>query len=76
MTSCREGLPPICRWPEINMVNAVTSYGKIDCLLERGRAEWERLYSGSSVFLVDAQVRVVSETADSWTLRRRFKEAG
>ena len=76
VTSRRRGLPPISRWPEIDMVSAATSFGKIDCLLERGRAEWERFYSGSSVFLIaDAPVRVVSKT-DAWALRRCYKEAG
>lgn len=57
-----------------SLVPVVTAYGKIDCLLERGRRDWGRLSRGAG-FLPVADVPVlVAASADAWNLRRRYKE--
>jgi hypothetical protein len=59
-----------------SMVPVVTAYGKVDCLLERGRSDWGRLRRGAGFLLVaDVPVLVASST-DAWNLRRRYKERG
>jgi hypothetical protein len=45
-----------------------------DCLIGRGRQDWERLRHGAG-FLPVADVAVlVASSADAWDLRRRYKE--
>ena len=57
-----------------SVVPVVTAYGKVDCLVERGRRDWSRLRRGADfLVVVDAPVLVAS-SADAWSLRRRFKE--
>jgi hypothetical protein len=57
-----------------SVVPVATVYGKIDCLLERGRRDWGRLRRGAG-FLPVADVPVlVAASADAWDLRRRYKE--
>ena len=52
----------------------MTGYGKVDCLLERGRRDWAQLCRGAG-FLSVANVPVlVAASAHVWDLRRRFKE--
>jgi hypothetical protein len=52
----------------------MTAYGKVDCLLERGRCDWGRLRRGAG-FLPVADVPVlVAASADAWDLRRRYQE--
>jgi hypothetical protein len=59
-----------------SVVTVMTSYGKVDCLLERGRRDWRRLCRGAS-FLPVADVPVlVAASAEVWSLRRRYKGAG
>ena len=59
--------------PLLEMVAVPTSYGRLDCLLERGRRDWDRLRLGAGVIRVaDADVLVASAT-DAWSLRRAFK---
>jgi hypothetical protein len=59
--------------PVLDMVTVPTSYGRLDCLLERGRRDWDRLRGGAGVIRVaDADVLVAS-AADAWSLRRAFK---
>lgn len=59
-----------------SVVPVVTAYGKVDCLLERGRRDWGRLRRGAGFLLVaDVPVLVASST-DAWNLRRRYKERG
>jgi hypothetical protein len=58
----------------LDVVTIMTSYGKLDCLLRRGRVDWNRLVGNSDVLLV-AGVRVtVAATSDAWHLRHRFKD--
>lgn len=57
-----------------SVVSVVTAYGKVDCLVERGRRDWGRLRHRAG-FLPVADVSVlVASSADAWNLRRRYKE--
>jgi len=57
-----------------SVVPVVTAYGKVDCLVERGRRDWGRLCRGAGFLLVaDVPVLVASST-DAWNLRHRYKE--
>jgi hypothetical protein len=59
------------RW--LNVLSVVTSYGMVDCLLERGRLDWQRLrQSAVRIPVADVDVPVAAQ-ADVWALRRRFK---
>ena len=58
----------------LTMLGVVTAYGRVDCLLERGRLEWQRLrQSAVRIPVADVDVRVAAQ-ADVWDLRHRFKE--
>jgi hypothetical protein len=58
----------------LTMLDVVTAYGRVDCLLERGRLEWQRLrQSAVRIPVADVDVRVTAQ-ADVWDLRHRFKE--
>jgi hypothetical protein len=61
-------------FPLLHLVSVSTSYGRVDCLLERGRLGWGRLrQSAVSIPVADAGV-LVAARADAWALRRQFKE--
>jgi hypothetical protein len=57
-----------------SVVPVVTAYGKVDCLVERGRRDWGRLRRGAGFLLVADVPVLVASSADAWNLRRRFKE--
>jgi hypothetical protein len=60
-------------WPGLPIVTIATSYGRVDCLLERGHRDWEQLRRGAGpVAVADVSVLVASAN-DAWALRRRFK---
>jgi hypothetical protein len=60
--------------PVLDIVSVPTTYGKLDCLLERGRRDWDRLRQDAGMVKVaDAEVMVAS-AADAWALRRAFKD--
>lgn len=66
-------VPPVRDFALLHLVSVTTSYGGVDCLLERGRLDWERLRkSAVTIPVADAGVRVAAR-ADAWALRRRFK---
>jgi hypothetical protein len=45
----------------------------VDCLLERGRLDWQTLcQSAVRIPVADVDVPVAAQ-ADAWALRRRFK---
>jgi len=68
------GSPGIADFPLLHLVSVATCYGRVDCLLERGRLGWERLRQGAvTIPVADAGVRVVAR-ADAWALRRQFRE--
>jgi hypothetical protein len=74
LTSRPGTIPPARDFPLLHLVGVGTCYGRIDCLLERGRLDWERLARSSLVIPVaDVGVRVAS-LADTRALRRRYKE--
>jgi hypothetical protein len=65
-------IPAVHRLRELSVATAITSYGRLDCMLERGRRDWDRLrQSAGYVTVADAPVLVAS-AADAWALRRRF----
>ncbi|MGN6677258.1 MAG: hypothetical protein ACTHKL_05685 [Streptosporangiaceae bacterium] len=56
-----------------DLVQVRTSYGKVDCLLARGRQDWARLAAGAEAFDVcDVQVLTAS-VGDLRALRSRYK---
>ena len=57
----------------LDVVTIMTSYGKVDCLLQRGRLDWDRLFRNSDVMLVAGAEVTVAASSDAWNLRRRFK---
>ena len=67
-------VPQASRLAMLDIVTIMTSYGKIDCLLRRGRLDWDRLVRNSDVMLVAGAEVVVADRSDAWRLRRRFKE--
>ena len=69
-----DAVPAVHRLRELMVATAVTSYGRVDCLLERGRRDWDQLRQGAGyVAVADAPVLVAS-AGDAWALRRRFKK--
>ena len=66
-------VPPARDFPLLDLISVATSYGRVDCLLERGRLDWERLRQSSvTIPVADAGV-LVAARADTWALRRQFK---
>ena len=57
-----------------SVVPVMTAYGKVDCLVERGRRDWGRLRRGAGFVLVADVPVLVASSADAWSLRRRYKE--
>lgn len=35
------------RLRDLSVASTITSYGRVDCLLERGRLDWEQLRPGA-----------------------------
>jgi len=67
-------IPRVRAFPTLHSVSVTTSYGRIDCLLERGRIDWERLRrSAVRIPVADAGV-LVAARAEVRALRRRFKQ--
>ncbi len=56
------------------LITVTTPYGRVDCLLERGRRDWNRLVRGADVVPVADAAVLVAGAADCWSLRRQFKE--
>ena len=69
----RPQVPKVRALPWLNVLRVVTSYGIVDCLLERGRLDWQKLcQSAVRIPVTDVDVPVAAQ-ADVWALRRRFK---
>jgi hypothetical protein len=67
-------IPRVRDFPLLHLAGVTTSYGRVDCLLERGRLDWERLRQAAvTIPVADAGVLVASR-ADAWALRRQFKK--
>lgn len=65
-------LPAPWRMSVLDTATVATSYGKIDCLLERGRLDWRRLRASAGMMpLAGAGVLAVGK-AEAWELGRRF----
>lgn len=67
-------VPQAARLAMLDIVTIMTSYGKIDCLLRRGRLDWDRLRMNADVIPVAGAEVVVAASSDTWNLRRRFKD--
>ena len=66
-------VPAPHRLHRLDIVSVMSSFGRVDCLLQRGRDDWQRLVrSAGPVNVADAEVRVAS-ASDAWALRRQFK---
>jgi hypothetical protein len=66
-------VPALHRLREISVATVYTSYGRVDCMLERGRRDWGWLRPRAGYVPV-ADVRVlVASAADAWALRARFR---
>jgi hypothetical protein len=63
----------IGRLREISITSAITAYGKIDCLLDRGRRDWDRLRRRAAYVAVADVPVLVASANDAWALRHRFK---
>lgn len=57
-----------------SVVPVMTAYGKVDCLLERGRRDWGRLCRAAGFLSVADVPILVAASADAWDLRRQYKE--
>jgi hypothetical protein len=69
-----DAVPAVHRLRDLSVATVFTSYGRVDCLLERGRRDWEQLRQGAGyVAVADAPVLVASAD-DAWALRRRFRK--
>lgn|GEM_PF-2099226 len=69
-----EAVPAVHRLREISIATVFSSYGRVDCMLERGRHDWQWLRPGAGYVPV-ADVRVlVASAADAWALRARFRK--
>jgi len=69
-----DAVPAVHRLRDISIATVFSSYGRVDCLLERGRRDWAQLRAGAGyVAVADVQVLVAS-AADAWALRKRFRK--
>lgn len=67
-------VPAVHRLREVSVATILSSYGRVDCMLERGRCDWESLRQNAGyVAAVDVRILVAS-TADAWALRKRFRK--
>jgi hypothetical protein len=67
-------VPAMHRLREVPIATIFSSYGRVDCMLEQGRRDWQRLCEGAEyVAIADARVLVAS-AADAWALRAQFKK--
>lgn len=67
-------VPALHRLRGLSVASVVTSYGKLDCLLERGRLDWDQLRRGAGYVAVADVPVLVAAADDAWALRRRFKK--
>jgi hypothetical protein len=67
-------VPSMSRFRDGSVVPVMTAYGKVDCLLERGRQDWNQLSRGAGYLAVADALVLVAATSDAWDLRRRYKE--
>jgi hypothetical protein len=65
-------VPAVHRLREVSVATVLSSYGRVDCMLERGRRDWQRLRDGASYKAVADAPVLVASAADAWALRARF----
>ncbi len=70
----RGTVPPARDFPLLHLVSVTTCYGRVDCLLERGRLDWERLCRSAVTIPVAEAGVLVAARADTWALRHQFEE--
>lgn len=63
----------VSRLREVSITSAVTPYGKVDCFLDRGRRDWDRLRLGAGYLPVADVPVLVASAPDAWALRHRFR---
>jgi hypothetical protein len=69
-----EAVPAVHRLREISVATVLSSYGRVDCMLEHGRRDWQQLRQGAGyVAVADVEVLVAS-AAEAWALRKRFRK--
>lgn len=66
-------VPGLSRLAGGSVISVGTAFGKIDCLLERGRLDWEQLRSQAGLVPVADVGVLVASSADAWDLRARFR---
>ena len=67
-------VPAVHRLRDVPVATIFSSYGRVDCMLERGRCDRESLRRNAGYVAV-ADVRVlVASAADAWALRKRFRK--
>jgi hypothetical protein len=66
-------VPPARRLCQLSVARVTTSYGRVDCLLQRGREDWDRLARNAKMINVADVGVLVASAADAWALRHRFK---
>jgi hypothetical protein len=59
-----------------DVVSVRTGFGRLDCLLERGRQDWSTLRAGAHAFDVSGARVLAADAGDIRLLRARFKDAG
>jgi hypothetical protein len=65
---------PARDFSRLNIISVTTSYGQVDCLLERGRQDWQRLRQAAVTLPVADAGVLVAARADARALRRRFRQ--
>lgn len=70
-------LSPISLAPAVltgrSIVSVATSFGRLDCMLERGRKDWCGLHDRASWLEVAGVPVLVASLADAQALRARYK---
>ena len=66
-------IPRALALARLSVLGVTTAYGRVDCLLERGRLDWERLRRSAAPIPVADASPLVASRADAWALRRQFK---
>jgi len=69
----RRVVPPPRSLAALDTVSVPTIYGKLDCLLIRGRQNWESLRRNAAPIAVAGAEVLVASAADARALRRAFK---
>ena len=68
-----DNLPTLAALESRDVLAVVTSYGRLDCMLRRGRLEWGPLSERAEVLEVVGVGVSVAAADDAWRLRRAFK---